>query len=250
MKNTSNTTSAVKAPLAAGGKTSPPALSSPIRKRKRADEAAATANDADLAANQVKFPEWYQQVPLKKRGRATVEHAYLSDTFKHLPKQVTAVRKETPGSLARVAEEATLRKMVTKLRVTETSRAEIRRYQALHIVNKIQSSKHLPWDIRADAKEILRRWTSDVGHEGTLDGSPWYGMGDNLRTLLKKHRFDVAGDNGLVNGQWWPSQLTTLRDGAHNSTQGGIGFVAGSAALSLVLRPDSSHADHDEGHSV
>ena len=42
-------------------------------------------------------------------------------------------------------------------------------------------------------------------------------------------------DGKLLNGQWWPLQLCTIRDGAHGSTQGGISGKAGEGAYSCII---------------
>ena len=63
------------------------------------------------------------------------------------------------------------------------------------------------------------------------------------------------GNNGLVNGQWWPFQICALRDGAHGSIQGGISGSKGDGAFSCILSGgvDSKgqpYPDKDEGNIV
>jgi hypothetical protein len=37
-----------------------------------------------------------------------------------------------------------------------------------------------------------------------------------------KRNADVAGNNLLTNGQWWPLRLCAIRDGAHGEQEAGI----------------------------
>lgn len=53
----------------------------------------------------------------------------------------------------------------------------------------------------------------------------------------------------MVLGQWWPTQLCTVRDGAHGSPQGGIYGEKGKGAYSIVLSR-SDYADEDHGDTI
>ena len=115
-----------------------------------------------------------------------------------------------------------------------------------------------PFDIRADAKELYTKWSrkdfgTDImrgiklainGNGGdSIDPAYWKNV-----VPAKKH-----GNNGLVNGQWWPFQICALRDGGHGVSQGGIYGASGEGAYSCIMSggedsqrlkyPDEDHGD-------
>jgi hypothetical protein len=119
-----------------------------------------------------------------------------------------------------------------------------------------------PFDIQADAKELYNKWCrKDFGTDimrGILfavkgakrDGGDRIDPSYTRVVNAKRH-----GNNGLVNGQWWPFQICALRDGAHGSIQGGISGSKGDGAFSCILSGgvDSKgqpYPDKDEGNVV
>ena len=119
-----------------------------------------------------------------------------------------------------------------------------------------------PFDIKADAMELYNKWCrKDFGTDimrgiiFVIKGAKKDG-GDRIDPSYtgvvnaKRH-----GNNGLVNGQWWPFQICALRDGAHGSIQGGISGSKDSGAFSCILSGgvDSKgqpYPDKDEGNIV
>jgi hypothetical protein len=111
-----------------------------------------------------------------------------------------------------------------------------------------------PSDLRADSYQLYSRWMKqdfslDIyrgivrvkGQDRSNDRfDPTY-----IRTSAKSY-----GANGLVLGQWWPSQLCTLRDGAHGVTQGGIFGENGKGAYSIVLSGGGGYHDQDDGDTI
>jgi hypothetical protein len=57
---------------------------------------------------------------------------------------------------------------------------------------------------------------------------------------------NVFGANGLFNGQWWPSRLCALRDGAHGEVEAGICGSADAGAFAVVVS-QGGYADKDNG---
>jgi hypothetical protein len=113
-----------------------------------------------------------------------------------------------------------------------------------------------PWDIAADAEGLWQRWMS-----GELDGFLLRGIHTTKGILQSgtrriSHRIDkaytqrksanVVGNNNLMNGQWWPSRICALRDGAHGEQEGGISGQVGKGAFSIVLSY-SQYGDLDRG---
>lgn len=119
-----------------------------------------------------------------------------------------------------------------------------------------------PFDIKADANELYNKWCKKIfetdmmrGIKFSLKGTKKEG-GDSINPNYQDVvPAKVHGQNGLVNGQWWPFQICALRDGAHGLTQGGISGSKDKGAFSCILSggTDSkgqTYPDVDEGDVV
>jgi hypothetical protein len=62
-----------------------------------------------------------------------------------------------------------------------------------------------------------------------------------------KRSANVFGANGLVNGQWWPSRICALRDGAHGEVEDGICGQASAGAFAVVVS-QGVYLDEDKGN--
>jgi hypothetical protein len=113
-----------------------------------------------------------------------------------------------------------------------------------------------PYDIRADAEVLWRRWMS-----GDLDYLLLRGIITKKKTassgqsrisdkLDKSYEWrksaNEVGSNGLINGQWWPTRLAVLRDGGHGAQEAGIHGQTGKGAYSIVIA-SSEYGDEDKG---
>jgi hypothetical protein len=113
-----------------------------------------------------------------------------------------------------------------------------------------------PWDIAADAEALWMRWMS-----GDIDPHLLRGIKTEKGVLAsgKKsttHRLEpdysmkkspnVFGANNLTNGQWWPSRVCALRDGAHGEQEAGIYGQTGIGAYSIVVAA-GGYDDKDRG---
>ncbi len=116
-----------------------------------------------------------------------------------------------------------------------------------------------PWDIRADALSLYRKWRN-----GILDPHLLRGIDTKKGKTLKAQNFfsrsidraylgriscNYAGAGNLVNGQWWPLQICAMRDGAHGEIEGGIHGKRGEGAFSIVLS-GGGYSDVDEGDVI
>ncbi|SZF01916.1 unnamed protein product [Blumeria hordei] len=120
-----------------------------------------------------------------------------------------------------------------------------------------------PWDIRDDAKALWMRWIV-----GDTDGSLLRGIVNVKRkfdnnhpgtsrtvdnTYTWKRAWEVIGNNGLTNGQWWPLRVCTIRDGAHGDLEAGISGKLGEhnieGAYSIVLA-DGGYEDQDSLNTI
>lgn len=89
-----------------------------------------------------------------------------------------------------------------------------------------------PWDIRADAEELYNKWCRKDFLTDLMRGIQC-GKPKNSKEVSGRNtdRIDPTypkldgkdwGNMHLLNGQWWPTQLTCVRDGAHAESQAGI----------------------------
>lgn len=111
-----------------------------------------------------------------------------------------------------------------------------------------------PWDIRADAQEIYNKWARGDFDINILRGITIKKIGNRSTDSIHpgaKIPWNYFGAGNLVNGQWWPTQLTAVRDGAHGSAQGGIAGIKGSepGAVSIVMAGGYKE-DRDNGDEV
>lgn len=90
-----------------------------------------------------------------------------------------------------------------------------------------QYTVDFPWDLKADAEELYKRWWAGVTEVEVLRGIDH--VKDRIDPEWRKAYpcpANYYGQGQLLNGQWWPSQLCTVRDGAHGAAQGGTGSNA------------------------
>jgi hypothetical protein len=121
-----------------------------------------------------------------------------------------------------------------------------------------------PFDIIADAREIHRRWWKEQFDPSMFRGIV-LGKTRNPSTTHDhsadkpdpnwSKKFKVkggnSGPNGLLNGQWWPTQLAAVRDSAHGSSVKYITHSPEHGAVSCILHggPDFSN-NVDNGDEV
>ncbi|KAI9682291.1 MAG: hypothetical protein M1817_000345 [Caeruleum heppii] len=116
-----------------------------------------------------------------------------------------------------------------------------------------------PWDIQADARALYNRLMQGILDPHLLRGidSTRRKRGDGKSTVAHTLQKDclfripcnVVGENGLVNGQWWPLQICAMRDGAHGEMEAGIHGQPNNGAFSVVLS-SGGYDDRDEGDRI
>lgn len=167
-------------------------------------------------------------------------------------------RCEQAGSrkeLAKILDE--LRNEIHKAEITlEVDGNLLRKNFMLHptgIVQIFTSDKvDFPWDIRADAFQLYNRWREEdfkvhlLRHIVTKRS-----LKRNADSIAAdwSHSADYYGEGNLVLGQWWPTQLCTVRDSAHGAAQGGIYGRTGKGAFSIVLAA-GGYDDQDNGEDI
>jgi hypothetical protein len=74
------------------------------------------------------------------------------------------------------------------------------------------------------------------------------GISRSLEPAFKYRRLaNFTGEGDLRNGQWWPFQLTAVRDGAHGETEAGISGSNGVATSIILNSSKSRYANVDLG---
>ncbi|PSN66598.1 hypothetical protein BS50DRAFT_493349 [Corynespora cassiicola Philippines] len=126
---------------------------------------------------------------------------------------------------------------------------------------RILNSKTVPypWDVKADAWQLFSRW-----YDGNFEIDLLRGLVTSTDKKRNRDSIDPEyrskfpasancyGEGKLVLGQWWPTQLCTVRDGAHGCPQGGIYGERGRGCYSIVLSGmgESAYQDEDNGDDI
>jgi hypothetical protein len=221
------------------------------------------------SASELSLPLWYRKVVPAKQGDPA-----LFKRLQYLAGDASGV-KRLDGT-TRDERLNLVRDTIHEFSIKRVDKATLIRGKALDVLSSIANMDFLPWDIRSDARELFKRWVS--GESDKLSGDLMYGIvvgatqgstvddtsttektGGKSLSLDKKYKdkrlFAEWGQNGLENGQWWPNQICTMRDGAHGSSQGGIAGSAGRGAWSITFSSRSQytnaqHGDLDDGNEI
>ena len=212
-------------------------------------------------------PEWYTkigegpQMTLVRRKSANVLTALsrFKDAIKECEK---SPRYSDPAPLFQ-----TLREQLHNLEFLAVDKFILRAARLLDNrigLPKIFNPKYsegvvYPWDVRADAEQLHSRWVMQVLDTDLLRGivqARQRGKQDKRnadsidRNFPGRQFANFYGQGHLVNGQWWPTQLCTVRDGAHGAAQGGIYGEASKGAYSIVLSGGNHYSDVDNGDTI
>lgn len=179
------------------------------------------------------MPAWYTSISAQAQG--------LSQLDRRRPQELAAIdalkdcirRCEQETNKSRLGKEYNdLRNHVHKAEIKldmdkfKVKKTRILTEAGLPRIFKVDA--HFPWDLKADAWYLYERWMNEDFEQDILRGIVTVKgkdrNGDRLdRAYTSKHPRDPKyfGDEGVVLGQWWPSQLCTVRDGVHGAAQGG-----------------------------
>ncbi|KAL1624727.1 hypothetical protein SLS56_007703 [Neofusicoccum ribis] len=210
-------------------------------------------------------PQWYSSITQKKLSAA--------GTGRNVDAKLEQIKNLIKYCKERAESEADTTRLFDRIRdelhdlvFLQVTDIALRRKRILHddtgipqLFDTSLTNVEFPWDIQADALELYNRWALRVFSVDLLRGivkRPAAGMSGNRSTdridpaYPGKTRADFYGEGNLVNGQWWPTQLCTIRDGAHGSTQGGIYATKGKPAYSIILSGGNHYQDRDEGEEL
>jgi hypothetical protein len=213
------------------------------------------------------LPSWYtslHETHLKKLKRATPDQNQAIKALSSMKTCMENCEKKTSAPTR-----AQLEKLFDELRdhihkaeiLLKVDKLIVRKAFMLHETSglpRIFASPKVdyPWDIRADARQLYRRWREGVFEIDPLRGIKSSKDKDRASDSIDpawKHRVSPKfyGEGNLIPGQWWPTQLTTVRDGAHGSPQGGIYGEKEKGAYSLVLSGGGpAYGDEDNGDEI
>lgn len=206
--------------------------------------------------------DWYASISTRKeppRGHV-IALAYIKNLIQNC---TVAVRSDENVDTAIQALRTRLHEMEFFPWLTEDSGPTVKRSGILEkggLLSIFEDREGIfPWDLQADALALYMRWM-----RGDLDGHLLRGV-DTIRSALQSgmrrtsHQIqknyawrvsaNVAGENNLVNGRWWPSRICALRDGAHGEQEAGIHGQTGQGAFSVVVAA-GGYSDEDNGAAI
>ena len=164
--------------------------------------------------------------PISKCSKPDISKARLAELYEQIREQLHAMRHI----------------QVDERRIKKSRLLDLNGLPAL-----FEGSHEYPYDIRADGKELAMKWRHSDFNSDILRYIDFPG-GKKLSENRPRFRADHPGEGDLVNGQWFPNQLCTVRDGAHGSAQAGIYGHKGQGAFSVVMA--GSYDDVDDGNFV
>nr|KMM70436.1 hypothetical protein CPAG_06748 [Coccidioides posadasii RMSCC 3488] len=118
----------------------------------------------------------------------------------------------------------------------------------------IANSPLIPWDIKLDVDVLRLRWEKGDIETGLDRGLITKCARIVSRSFDPAYKYRVspfyAGEGNLRNGQWFPWQLSAIRDGAHGEVEAGVSGREGLGAFSIVLSSSHRYADRDQGETI
>lgn len=220
----------------------------------RADSAE-LSDSGIVASTEERPPKWY-----KEQARSTSRNPDEANVLTLLQRLNTAIGKHDIDNV---------RDILHKLPFEQVNQSLLKGTRMLNndaglclLFDTRNGCQPWPYDISADASELYAKWARRVFEVDLLRGIQLQskatkrdgGDRNNDRIIpgyAGKVDFRAWGNNGLSNGQWFPTQLTTVRDGAHGATQGGISGKLGEGAYScIVTGHQSGYPDEDYGDVI
>lgn len=201
--------------------------------------------------------EWYSEVDQRKIWKRVDLRTltYTLDLIKDCIKAVETHRDEEIkfSILRRRFHQIEFYDFITDILIVKSKLLEDNGFPAVF------DNASFPYDLRADALLLFKKWTTRqwdpdllrgiVTKKGTNGKEKTF----NTKSLDQSYPLRVSasyhGAGDLVNGQWWPLQICTIRDGAHGLFEGGIYGQAKHGAYSIVLS-GGGYADIDEGDTI
>ncbi|KAK1073383.1 hypothetical protein LTR74_001792 [Friedmanniomyces endolithicus] len=203
-------------------------------------------------------PAWYKK--LKPGSRRNPDEANASTLLGRLRSDIKKCRGATSAVLEQLF--ATIRDELHILAFTKVSGQLLRGNRMLHnedglpqiFDGKFSNGVTFPWDVMGDAEELYNKWCLQDFETDLLRGIKRGKPGVTVDSIDREYKGRATskfhGNGPLINGQWWPTQLTVVRDGAHGATIAGISGATGEGAYSCVMSGGSTYEDEDHGEWV
>ena len=179
-------------------------------------------------------PEWYDTVDSKQTySRGDLQDLKYLYTLMNNARKDAADGKDLTHSLGKIRQRLQQMEFYTSLSPILVKKSSLLDDGGLRALfeNGIENVD-IPYDIRADADILFRKWMS-----GQIDPHLFRGIETKSGTGKEDRRFkshsieqdfagkvscNYVGAGNLVNGQWWPLQICAKRDGAHGEIEAGI----------------------------
>ncbi|KAK4542792.1 hypothetical protein LTR36_006168 [Oleoguttula mirabilis] len=259
---------AAASPQSPDGAASNPAGLAKMPKKSAKDGAAAMKQN--VTAIEERPPKWYNS--LKPANRKPEENN--ADTLmKSLRTDIKKCKDATPANAQQLF--ARIGNALHTLPLECVSGQLLRNNRMLHnedglpqLFDKLQSGGvAYPKYIEEDAEALYNKWSlADFNtdpHRGIIPGTPGTRKNGNKDKTVDSLEQDYEdrinpkfhGNGILLNGNCWPTQLTTVRDGAHGHSIAGIAGAKGEGAYSCIMSSglDPSgreYPDKDDGDNV
>lgn len=210
-------------------------------------------------------PDWYIALSIeRKRGKDEVAAA-IEPMLGMLKTKIRQCKEGTQSAEAQQSTYNEIRRRLHELPFQSVNEKLLRRNSMLSneiglpqlFDDRYSGGVAWPFDIKADAKELYNKWYNRIFEtdllRGIIPGKGKSGSSDRSSDKLDRNwshgNPQYHGNGDLVNGQWWPTQLAALRDGAHGSAQAGIHGKPGEGAFSCIMagNHDYMYADKDDG---
>ncbi|KAG9960841.1 hypothetical protein KCU61_g6170, partial [Aureobasidium melanogenum] len=208
---------------------------------------------------------WYKALGLDKVKKAPRIPPGIEE---HLNKISTGIKKYNDAAAKNMAPSAEELKKITdgihRAFFLELSAMAIRQKGLLYndrglpqIFNS--NTVDYPWYMKEDAAELYIKWWQEDTNPDLFRGiilgrtkNAKIGResaADKLDPKYSRKKGDFHGNGHLRNGQWWPTQLCAVRDGAHSATVAGICGRIGEGAFSCVMS-GGSYPNIDRGDEI
>lgn len=204
-------------------------------------------------------PQWYKK--LSYNGKRNPEDTRANQAISHLKQAMKQAQdsKALPDPRKMDQIWSVIRKGLHTIAFVQVNAQLLRNQRMLHNDDGLPQlfNKDYPWDIRADAEELYNKWCQQVFEtdllRGIIPGKPnskhQKKTVDSLDPKEMRRSPKYFGHGLLLNGQWWPTQLAAVRDGAHGATVAGISGGEGGA-YSCIMSGGHEYPDVDDGNEV
>ncbi|KFY17460.1 hypothetical protein V492_00654 [Pseudogymnoascus sp. VKM F-4246] len=230
----------------------------PGRKAPR-KKAIASYTNKQTVDTRIRSSEWYEKINMKEKySRGDLQSVSYICTLcqKYVAARDTGEREKAATEIRTKLHEMEFFQCISGILI---KKSRVLEDDGLPRIFDNQDGVEFPVDLRADAKALYLRWiVGDLDshllrgittEKGRLESGMKRTSHKLDKTYTLKKSANVVGDNGLVNGQWWPNRICALRDGAHGEQEAGIHGQVGKGTYSVVVA-QGGYADEDKEMAI